>query len=255
MNADRSSQLIARDVRVSFGGINALSDVNLTLQQGEVYGLIGPNGAGKTTMVNVLSGFQRPTQGSVQLDGADVGLRGPHQAARMGVGRTFQAGRLFKELTVLENLTVAAMSSGLGSREAKTRAGTILDWMGCSDMRARRCDSLSYGNERRIGIGRALALAPRFALLDEPASGMNDAECDALMHLIASIPREFGCGVLLIEHNMEVVMGACERVHVLDGGKSLAEGSPAEVMHNPDVRRAYLGDKAAATTSHTMKAA
>ncbi|QBR04388.1 ABC transporter ATP-binding protein [Paraburkholderia pallida] len=246
MNEREFATIRVANVSVAFGGIAALTDVNMELRQREVFGLIGPNGAGKTTMVNVLSGFQRPTQGSVTLDGVEVGARGPHYAARIGVGRTFQAGRLFRDLTVGENLTIAAMGAGLGMGAARRRAGAILEWTGCSEMAERRCDSLSYGNERRIGIGRALALAPKFVLLDEPASGMNDAESDALMHMIASIPGEFGCGVLLIEHNMEVITGACSRIHVLDGGKSIAEGSPAEIMHNPDVRRAYLGDKAKA---------
>lgn len=244
MSAENISCVIAQGVHVSFGGIAALTDVKLTLRQGEVLGLIGPNGAGKSTMVNVLSGFQKPSQGSVTLNGVDVGAKGPHIAARMGIGRTFQAGRLFRELSVGDNLAVAAMGAGLSIRKARRRASDILDWMGCEQMYFQRCDSLSYGNERRIGIARALALDPKFALLDEPASGMNDAESDALMHLIGSIPRTFGCGVLLIEHNMEVVMGACARVHVLDGGKSIAEGSPAEIMQNAEVRRAYLGDKA-----------
>ncbi|TDQ92242.1 ABC transporter ATP-binding protein [Paraburkholderia silvatlantica] len=243
MNERGSATITVANVSVAFGGIAALTDVSMKLQQREVFGLIGPNGAGKTTMVNVLSGFQRPTQGSVTLDGIEVGARGPHYAARIGVGRTFQAGRLFRDLTVGENLTIAAMGAGMGMRKARWRAGAILNWMGCEDMAQQRCDSLSYGNERRIGIGRALALAPKFVLLDEPASGMNDAESDALMRLIASIPGEFDCGVLLIEHNMEVIMGACERIHVLDGGRTIAEGNPAAIMHNPDVRRAYLGDK------------
>lgn len=254
MTAEKVARLVAQGVHVSFGGIAALTNVNLTLTQGEVFGLIGPNGAGKTTMVNVLSGFQQPTQGGITLDGVAVGAKGPHRAARAGIGRTFQAGRLFKELSVGENLTVAAMGAGLNASKARKRAAAILDWMGCADMIDRRCDSLSYGNERRIGIGRALALDPAFALLDEPASGMNDAECDALMHLIASIPRDFGCGVLLIEHNMEVIMGACQRIHVLDGGKSIAEGSPAEIQSNAAVRRAYLGDKASVRQSQPKAA-
>jgi branched-chain amino acid transport system ATP-binding protein len=244
MRAEKDSRVIAERISVSFGGIAALTDVHLTLKQGEVLGLIGPNGAGKTTMVNVLSGFQQPTQGTVKLNGAQVAAKGPHMTARAGIGRTFQAGRLFKELSVGENLCVAAMGVGLKATQARKRAAAILDWMGCAEMIDHRCDSLSYGNERRIGIGRALALDPLFALLDEPASGMNDAECDALMRLISSIPRDFGCGVLLIEHNMEVIMGACERIHVLDGGKSIAEGTPAEIQQNQAVRRAYLGDKA-----------
>ncbi|PND34321.1 ABC transporter ATP-binding protein [Achromobacter pulmonis] len=243
MSIDTGTVLEARDVHVAFGGISALSGVNMTIRPGQVVGLIGPNGAGKTTMVNVLSGFQRPTRGTVRLAGRPVTESGPSHAARAGIARSFQAGRLFKDLTVHENLMVAALGSGLRSRSARQRAQEVLDWIGCGHMAGQRCDSLSYGYERRIGIGRALALAPSFALLDEPASGMNDAECDDLMHLIAGIPGRFGCGVLLIEHNMQVIMGACHRIHVLDGGRSLAEGSPQEIQANPEVRRAYLGRK------------
>lgn len=243
MSIDAARVLEARDVHVAFGGISALSGVSLTIGPGQVFGLIGPNGAGKTTMVNVLSGFQRPTRGTVRLAGRPVAQSGPCRAARAGLARSFQAGRLFKDLTVLENLMVAALGSGLRSRPARQRAQEVLDWIGCGHMAGQRCGSLSYGYERRIGIGRALALAPSFALLDEPACGMNDAECDELMHLIAGIPGRFGCGVLLIEHNMQVVMGVCHRIHVLDGGRSLAEGSPQEIQANPQVRRAYLGHK------------
>ncbi|CAB3637484.1 Lipopolysaccharide export system ATP-binding protein LptB [Achromobacter pestifer] len=243
MSIDTAAMLEARDVHVTFGGISALSGVNLTIAPGQVFGLIGPNGAGKTTMVNVLSGFQQPTRGTVRLAGRPVAESGPSRAARAGIARSFQAGRLFKDLTVLENLMVAALGSGLRSRPARLRALEVLDWIGCGDLAAQRCDSLSYGHERRIGIGRALALGPSFALLDEPASGMNDAECEDLMHLISGIPGRFGCGVLLIEHNMQVIMGACHRIHVLDGGRSLAEGSPQEIQADPEVRRAYLGHK------------
>lgn len=243
MSIDTGSALEARDVHVAFGGIRALAGVNLTLTPDRVFGLIGPNGAGKTTMVNVLSGFQQPTRGSVRLGGRAVAAAGPARAARAGIGRSFQAGRLFKDLSVLENLMVAALGSGLRAGPARRRAAEVLDWLGCGGMAGQRCDSLSYGHERRVGIGRALALSPRFVLLDEPASGLNDDECDELMHLIAAVPARFGCGVLLIEHNMQVIMGACQRVHVLDGGRSLAEGTPLEIQADPDVRRAYLGHK------------
>ncbi len=243
------ARLEARQISVAFGGISALGDVDLTLDKGEVLGLIGPNGAGKTTLVNVLSGFCPPTRGQVLLDGRIVSGLPPYKVARAGIGRCFQAARLFKDLTVAQNLEVGAVSAGLSRREARERAMDILDWIGCADKADHRCDSLSYGNERRIGIARVLAMAPAFALLDEPASGMNDAECEALMSAIADIPGRFDCGVLLIEHNMKVIMGVCHRIHVLDGGRSLAQGTPDEVQKNADVRRAYLGDKATAKAS------
>ncbi|MBO6814370.1 MAG: ABC transporter ATP-binding protein [Rhizobiaceae bacterium] len=236
--------LEARNIHVAFGGIHALSGVDLTVSRGIVQGLIGPNGAGKTTLVNVLSGFQSPTRGHVILKDRDVSQDGPQKMARAGVGRSFQAARLFQDLTVSQNLMTAAIGTGLGMAAARERSESVLEWMELSHLAEQMGGSLSYGDERRISIARALALNPHFLLLDEPASGMNDAECQTLMRLIRDIPARFECGVLLIEHNMEVIMGVCQRVHVLDGGRSLAEGSPQEVQNNPDVRRAYLGDDA-----------
>lgn len=242
--AGSTSRLEARGIHVSFGGIRALSGVDLSVTRGEIVGLIGPNGAGKTTMVNVLTGFQPPTQGEVVLDGRTLGAMKPRDVARAGIARSYQAARLFRDLTVEQNVAVAGIGAGLSGKAAHARAREILDWMECGRIADQPCDSLSYGDERRISIARALALAPSFALLDEPASGMNDEECEALMRVISEVPKQFGCAVLLIEHNMKVIMGLCERVHVLDGGQSLAEGTPAEVQANPDVRRAYLGEKA-----------
>ncbi|MGE0239223.1 MAG: ABC transporter ATP-binding protein [Parvibaculaceae bacterium] len=235
--------LHARDVHVAFGGLKALKGVDLELRRGEVLGLIGPNGAGKTTMVNVLTGFQPVTAGAVTLDGRSIAGLGPRNVARAGVARSFQAARLFRDLTVRQNLEVAAIGSGRRRKEARAQADALLDWIGCRGKADLPAGSLPYGDERRIGIARALALTPKYVLLDEPASGMNDQECEALMKLIAEIPDRFDCGVLLIEHNMQVVMGACRRVHVLDNGKSLAEGTPAEMRANQEVRRAYLGTK------------
>lgn len=251
MTAKTQQVLEAHNVHVAFGGIHALTGVDMTLNQGTILGLIGPNGAGKTTMVNVLSGFQKPTRGSVVLNGQDVSGLGPQRLARAGIGRSFQAARLFRDMTVAQNLMVACVGTGRSGKAAAREAAEVLDWMGLSHVTDKRCDALSYGDERRVSIARALALRPAFVLLDEPASGMNDAECDALMHTIAHIPARFGCGVLLIEHNMKVIMGVCQRIHVLDGGRSLAEGTPEEVQADPAVRRAYLGEKAA-ETNHTI---
>jgi branched-chain amino acid transport system ATP-binding protein len=245
MTTNHSGQMLeAHNIHVAFGGIHALSGVDLKLAQGAVLGLIGPNGAGKTTMVNVLSGFQRPTRGHFMIGGRDASDWGPQKLAKAGVARSFQAARLFREMTVLENLMVAGIGIGRKGRMIEDSAADVLGWMGLSHVARRRCDALSYGDERRVSIARALALEPKFILLDEPASGMNDSECEALMRTIASIPARFGCGVLLIEHNMKVIMGVCQRIHVLDGGRSLAEGTPDQVQTDPDVRRAYLGSKA-----------
>ncbi|TGP18211.1 MULTISPECIES: ABC transporter ATP-binding protein [unclassified Mesorhizobium] len=246
MQKSAKQTLEAKDVHVVFGGLRALNGVNLTLSRGTILGLIGPNGAGKTTMVNVLSGFQRPHQGRVSLDGVDVSTLSPRKVAQAGIGRSFQAARLFRDMTVEENLTVAGLGIGLSKSAATEQARDILDWISYRHGYDRRCESLPYSDERRVSIARALALQPSFALLDEPASGMNDRECEQLMEVIVDIPKRFGCGVMLIEHNMQVIMGVCERIHVLDGGKSLAEGTPEHVKKDPAVLRAYLGDKARA---------
>jgi len=237
--------LQAKDIHVDFGGIKALNGVDLTLCAGDILGLIGPNGAGKTTLVNVLSGFQKPSPGTVSLDGQDVSGLTARKIAQAGVARSFQSARLFRGLSVLENLTVAGLGVGLSRRGAIAQAKEILGWIGYTTGHDRRCDSLPYSDERRISIARALALQPSFALLDEPASGMNEQECERLMETIVNIPTHFGCGVMLIEHNMQVIMGVCQRIHVLDGGKSLAEGTPQQVKTDPIVLRAYLGDRAA----------
>ena len=236
-------QLKASDIVVAFGGLTAISGVSLALDSGEVLGLIGPNGAGKTTLVNVLTGFQRPTRGQVILNGVDITGQPAHRFSRAGLARTFQAGRLFRDLHVIENLEAAAVGVGLSRRAARHRATQILDWIQFQHKALHRADSLPYGEERRVGIARALATAPKFVLLDEPAAGLSDAECDELMQLISHIPETFDCGVLLIEHNMRVVMGACRRIHVIDGGKTIAEGTPVEIQQHQEVIRAYLGSK------------
>lgn len=240
---EQKQTLEARGIRVEFGGIRALSGVDLTLPNGAILGLIGPNGAGKTTMVNVMSGFQKPSTGEVRLDGAVISGLSPQNTARSGIARSFQSARVFRDLTVEQNLTVAGLGIGLSKKAATEQARDILDWIGYRQGNDRRCNSLPYSDERRVSIARALATRPSFALLDEPASGMNERECEQLMEVIVNIPQRFRCGVMLIEHNMQVIMGVCERIHVLDGGKTLAEGLPEEIKKNPDVLRAYLGDK------------
>jgi branched-chain amino acid transport system ATP-binding protein len=236
--------LQACDISVRFEGLTAIDRVSITLGCDEVLGLIGPNGAGKTTLVNVLTGFERPTEGRVVLAGEDVTDLPAHRLGRAGLARTFQGVRLFRGLSVIENLEAAAVGAGLRRREAEQRAAQILCWMKFEGKAFDLAETLSYGEERLVGIGRALAMAPRFVLLDEPAAGLTDAECDELMALIERIPDEFQCGVLLIEHNMRVVMGVCDRIHVIAGGRTIAQGTPDEIQRDAAVIEAYLGTKA-----------
>ncbi|MEQ8500440.1 MAG: ABC transporter ATP-binding protein, partial [Sneathiellaceae bacterium] len=213
---------------------------------GQSWAVLGPNGAGKTTLVNVLTGFQPPTKGRFFLDGEDATDWSPHYLRRKGVARTFQAGRLFLQMPVSENVEVAAVNQGVSRAKGHAHAMEILDWMGLADKAHLPAGVLPYTDERRVGIARALAMNPRYVLLDEPAAGMSDHECDEIMHLIAEIPGRFGCGVLLIEHNMRVVMGVCQRVQVLDGGRTVTYGTPKEIMAHPEVIKAYLGSTAEA---------
>jgi branched-chain amino acid transport system ATP-binding protein len=237
-------ELSADALEVSFGGLAAILGVNLTVRRGEIFGLIGPNGAGKTTLVNCLTGFQKPTSGRIRLDRIDVTGWRPERLRKAGVARSFQAGRLFRDMTVLDNVEVTAVGLGLARRQAAAAAMEMLIWIGLADKADTIAGSLTYTDERRVGIARALMLSPTFVLLDEPAAGMSDSECDELMRLIAEIPGSFGCGVLLIEHNMRVIMGISERIHVLDGGRSIAEGNPREIRGNEAVIAAYLGNYA-----------
>jgi branched-chain amino acid transport system ATP-binding protein len=240
------TDLRAASVTVRFGGLVALNEVSLTLRRGEVLGLIGPNGAGKTTLVNVLSGFQRPHAGSVAIAGTDCAGLPRHGFAGNGVVRTFQAVRLFKGLTVSENVEAGHVAQGLGRGEARRRARAALTELGLAHKADAGAAALSYGEERRVGLARALAAEPGYLLLDEPAAGLAPAEADELRHLIAAIRTRHGCGILVIEHNMALVMNLCERIHVLDGGRTIAEGTPAEIRGNEGVRHAYLGATASA---------
>jgi branched-chain amino acid transport system ATP-binding protein len=239
-------ELRADAVTVRFGGVVALSEVSLTLKRGEILGLIGPNGAGKTTLVNVLSGFQRPHAGGVAIGGSDCTGVPRHGFAGRGVVRTFQAVRLFKGISVSENVEAGFVARGLGRAAARRRAHAALAELGLAHKANAGAAGLSYGEERRVGLARALAADPAFLLLDEPAAGLAPGEADELRHLIAGIGAKHGCGILVIEHNMALVMNLSHRIHVLDGGRTIAEGTPAEIRASRQVRQAYLGAAAAA---------
>lgn len=238
----KSGKIEAADLSVRFRGLSALSAVDFTLNRTEIVGLIGPNGAGKTTLVNCLTGFQRPSAGTICVGGEDTYGWKPATFRKVGVARTFQSGRLFNHATVIENVEVTAVALGLRRAAAHRCSMEMLDWLGIADKAETIAGVLPYTDQRRVGIARALMLAPAFVLLDEPAAGMSDAECDALMGFIHQIPKLFSSGVLLIEHNMRVVMGVCDRIHVLDGGRTIARGTPREIQSNLAVISAYLGE-------------
>jgi branched-chain amino acid transport system ATP-binding protein len=241
-----STALSASNVSVSFDGLKALSNVVLDIPPGRVTGLIGPNGAGKTTLVNVLTGFQAPDQGRVLLDGEPLGAVTTHGIRRLGIARTFQSGRLFGELPVIDNLEVTGIGLGLSRREACAKAEAMLDWIGIGALADRVAGGLPYTDERRVAIGRALMMEPRYLLLDEPAAGMSAEEAQDLIRLIRRIVAEMKCGVLLIEHNIGLVLNICDHIHVLDSGELIEDGAPAQIKASEKVRHAYMGTQAEA---------
>ena len=222
--------------------MHALRDVTLELRRHEVLGLIGPNGAGKTTLVNVLSGFDFPSPGAVELEGRDITSWSPHRRGRSGLARTFQHSRSFAALTVRENVEVAALGSGTRPRAARRRAARLLELLGLEERRAQAAGSLAHGDERKLGVARALASEPRYLLLDEPAAGLPEAEVPEFAAVVRAVRDEHAAGVLLIDHNMALVMDVCDRIQVLDQGRTLAEGAPGEIRANLDVAAAYLGE-------------
>jgi branched-chain amino acid transport system ATP-binding protein len=233
--------LRALGVSRSFQGVQALQDVDLELGGDEVLGLIGPNGAGKTTLVNLLTGFDVPSSGRIELEGVEITRWPPHRRGRAGLARTFQHGRLFRGLTVRENVEVAALGVGASPAEARRRAAELLGLLGLAGRADQSAAVLPHGDERRLGVARALALRPRFVLMDEPAAGLHEAEIQAFAAVVRSVRDEFGAGVLLIDHNVALIMEVCDNVHVLDRGRTLAQGTPAEIRRNLEVATAYLG--------------
>jgi branched-chain amino acid transport system ATP-binding protein len=244
-------KLEAFDMKVHFKGVRAVDGVDVVLERNEILGLIGPNGAGKTTLVNALSGFQRPTAGRVLIGGLDVSQWAPHRRARVGLTRTFQNVRVFPFLSAYENVEAAAVSVGMRRREAARWTMEVLERMSLAPKRHVEAGALPHGEERRLGIARALATRPRFLLLDEPAAGLNESESDELARALREIHGSFTCGLLVIEHDMRVIMSLCDRIQVLDYGKTISIGTPAEVRRDPAVLTAYLGTEETAAHAET----
>ncbi|MCI8880781.1 MAG: ABC transporter ATP-binding protein [Clostridiaceae bacterium] len=242
---------------ISFGGLRAVDSLTMRIEEGGLVGLIGPNGAGKTTVFNMLTGVYRPTDGGIRLGGENLIGKKPHEICRLGVARTFQNIRLFNKLTVLDNVktalhnevgyTLAESLLHLGSyrkkeREMDARALDILKVFGLDGKSGYTAANLPYGQQRKLEIARALATSPKLLLLDEPAAGMNPQETGELMETIQLVREKYGVTILLIEHDMKLVAGICEYLYVLNFGRELAQGTPAEVLHNPEVVTAYLGE-------------
>lgn len=251
------SLLKATGLGITFGGLKAVSDVTFDIKEGELVGLIGPNGAGKTTFFNLLTGVYQPTEGDIEFNGKSILGNKPYQINNLGIARTFQNIRLFKDLTVLDNVKIAYNSNmkygaltGIfrlpkyfkEEKEADEKAIELLKLFSLENLIYEKASNLPYGKQRKLEIARALASSPKLLLLDEPAAGMNPSETEELMETIAIIRKNFNTAILLIEHDMGLVMGICERLFVLEYGMLIAHGKPQEVINNPRVIAAYLGD-------------
>jgi branched-chain amino acid transport system ATP-binding protein len=239
------ANLRAEGIHVHFEGVRAVDGVDLTLEQGQIMGLIGPNGAGKTTFMNAVSSFVSMTAGRVWLGEHEVTGWSPQKLVRSGLVRTFQDVATFPALSVFENVELGALGAGLSRRAARERARELIEGLGLTRLARMPASALPHGEERRVGIARAVAAGPRFLLLDEPAAGLDDAESLGLTQTIARVRDDLGCGVLLVEHDMRIIFRVCERIHVLDHGKTIAVGSSDEIRTSKQVIAAYLGQKGA----------
>jgi branched-chain amino acid transport system ATP-binding protein len=225
----------------AFAGVQALEEVTFELARHEVVGLIGPNGAGKTTLINLITGFDRPDSGAIELDGDDVTRWTPPRRARAGLARTFQHGHLFPDLSVRENIELAALGVGTRVQEARRVADELLELLEIGPRAGELAAALPHGDASKVGVARALASRPRYVLMDEPAAGLPEAEVGPLIDAIRAVRDRFRAGVLVVDHNMALIMEVSDRIQVLDHGRTLAEGTPAEIRRNIDVAAAYLG--------------
>ena len=257
MAEEKTPVLEVRGLGIDFGGLTAVNELNLTIYNEEIYGLIGPNGAGKTTVFNMLTKVYQPSRGTIKLCGQDMAKLNPVQANKAGVARTFQNIRLFSNLSVLDNVKIGLGNSihyGIltslihtpkyfkAEKDADKEALELLKIFELDDQADTLAGNLPYGAQRRLEIARAMATHPKLLLLDEPAAGMNPQETEDLMRMIRTVRDHFRISILLIEHDMQLVMGICERITVLNYGMLLAEGTPKEIQNNPEVIKAYIGE-------------
>lgn len=236
-----TSILTVDKISKKFEGLQALSEISLQLTEGHILGLIGPNGSGKSTLINIISGVLKPSAGRVTIDTVDVTGRQPHAIARRGLARTFQTARLFASLSVRENIQLSLMAASEENIDSKTEE--LMQRFGLNRWAAAEASTLAYGIQRRLEIARAVGVKPKFLLLDEPAAGLNEDESELLLQTISQLPAEsnLGCGILIVEHNLGMIMRLCDRVHVLNEGQTIAEGPPGEVRKDTAVIEAYLG--------------